>query len=325
MTTATAPGKIILVGEHAVVYGQPAIAAPVWDRVATATITDAPAGAGCTLQVPAIDLRLFVADVPAEGREIQPLAHVARLALAAAGVSPNPDWSIVLESDLPIAGGLGSGAALSTAMVRALFAHAGKQISPEEVSALVLESEKFYHGTPSGIDNTVIALGKPIWFIKGKQVETIEIGANAPADSVEPAEPLTLLIADSGIASPTREVVEGVKLRWVGEPARYNFLFNEIGQLAEQARAALLKRDPVRLGRIFDRNHWLLVEMGVNSPETERLVQAARTAGAYGAKISGAGKGGNIIALVRPRHAPHAAEILLDAGAKTVITTTLFS
>ena len=182
-TIATAPGKVILVGEHAVVYGQPAIAAPVWERLATATINDAAQGAGCTLHVPAIDLHLYVADVPAEGREVQPLGHAARLALAAAGAPANPDWSIVLESAIPIASGMGSGAALSAAMVRGIFAHAGKEVSPAEVSALVYKSEKFYHGTPSGIDNTVIALGKPIWFVKGKEAEVIEVGV--PLDAAE--------------------------------------------------------------------------------------------------------------------------------------------
>lgn len=320
-TTVTAPGKVILVGEHAVVYGQPAIAAPVWERLATATLDDAAQGAGCTLHVPAIDLHLYVADAPAEGREIQPLGYVARLALAAAGVPANPDWTITLDSAIPIASGLGSGAALSTAMVRGIFAHAGKEISPGEVSALVYESEKFYHGTPSGIDNTVIALGKPIWFVKGKEAEIIEVGA--PQDAAGSSEPFTLLIADSGVASPTRQVVEGVKLRWGAEPARYNFLFNEIGMLAEQARTALFRGDPVRLGRVFDRNHRLLVEMGVGSPETEALVEAGHSAGVYGAKISGAGKGGNVIVLVRPRQAEHATEVLLSAGARGVIPITL--
>jgi len=316
-TTTTAPGKIILVGEHAVVYGQPAIAAPVWERAATAMIVDAPDGSGCTLHVPAIDLRLYVADVPAEGREIQPLGHVARLALVAAGAPVNPDWSITLESAIPIASGMGSGAALSTALVRAIFAHASKEVSPEAVSALVYESEKFYHGTPSGIDNAVIALGKPIWFVKGKETEIIEVGV--PKDAAGESEPFTLLVADSGVASPTRQVVEGIKLRWVAEPARFNFLFNEIGMLAEQARTALQKGDPLRLGRIFDRNHHLLVEMGVGSPETEALIQAAHSAGVYGAKISGAGKGGNVIVLVRPRQVEHAMEVLLSAGAREVI------
>lgn len=317
ITTATAPGKIIIVGEHAVVYGQPAIAAPLTQRLATATIEDAAAGSGCTLYSPVMG-----AQVPLALAAEQPLGHVASLAIRAAQVLENPDWTISLESEIPIASGLGSGAALSAALVRAIFGHAGSEVTPQQVSALVYESEKFYHGTPSGIDNTVVALGKPIWFVKGQTPEVIEIGAPSDADG-ESGDPLTLLVADSGVTSPTRDAVEEVRLRWIAEPARLNFLFNEIGMLAEQARAALRKGDPVRLGRIFDRNHRLLVEMGVGSPETERLVQAARSAGAYGAKISGAGKGGNIIALVKPRHAAHAAEILLDAGAREMITTVL--
>ena len=124
MTTAIAPGKIILIGEHAVVYGRPAIAAPVWGLQATATILDAPPGTGCLISAPDVDLHFSLAEVGDE----QPLALVLRLALRRIGMTHIPDWQVKLHSELPIAGGLGSGAALSAALVRAIFAHTQQTI-----------------------------------------------------------------------------------------------------------------------------------------------------------------------------------------------------
>ena len=161
MFLATAPGKVILVGEHAVVYGRPAIAAPVWQTVATATIAPAAPGSGCHIIAPDVGLALRLADAGDD----EPLAVVTRLALARLGITRAPDWQITLHSDIPIASGMGSGAALSTALVRAVMLGAGHAAEPAEVSDLVYESERFYHGTPSGIDNTVVAYGMPIWFV----------------------------------------------------------------------------------------------------------------------------------------------------------------
>ena len=161
MVSAVAPGKVILVGEHAVVYGRPAIAAPVWQVVATAEVSERERGSG--FQIVAHDIGQTI--LLGEADPAQPLALVTRLALTELGYLAAPDWLVDLRSTIPIASGLGSGAALSTALVRALFAQAGRQATPITVSGIVYESERIYHGTPSGIDNTVIAYGEPIWFV----------------------------------------------------------------------------------------------------------------------------------------------------------------
>ncbi len=308
MTTASAPGKIILLGEHAVVYGRPAIAAPVWQVRATATVANGAPGSGCRILLPDVHEAFALADAPST----QPLAHVARLALAQAGAPANPDWTITLHSDIPIAGGLGSGAALSTALVRALFAHAGVEASPVEVSALVYESERHYHGTPSGIDNTVIAWGMPIWFVRGSEPQPFAPGA-----------PFTLLIADSGIPAPTRETVGDVRRAWQRDPAHLDALFDAIAALANAARTAIETGDAATLGALFDANQALLETLGVSSAPLERLVAAARAAGALGAKLSGGGRGGNVIALVQPSAAPVVTKALAAAGAVRVIDTTV--
>lgn len=308
MTTASAPGKIILVGEHAVVYGRPAIAAPVWEVVATARITDLPASSGCTIVARDIDLCIRLREAPAE----LPLALVTRLTLNRLGLPPEPDWQFELQSAIPIASGLGSGAALSAALVRAMYTHVNQSVTPATVSELVFESERYYHGTPSGIDNTVIAYGMPIWFVKGQ-----------PPVPFTPRQPFTIAIAHSGIAAPTKETVGDVRRQWQAEPSVYEARFDAIGEIARAARQAIEQGEIEKLGRLFDHNQALLAELGVSSPPLEKLIQAARTAGALGAKLSGGGRGGNMIALIEPDTMVAVKQALFAAGAKNVIATTI--
>ncbi|MCB0022955.1 MAG: mevalonate kinase [Caldilinea sp.] len=306
MFLATAPGKVILVGEHAVVYGRPAIAAPVWQTVATATIAPAAPGSGCHIIAPDVGLALRLADAGDD----EPLAVVTRLALARLGITRAPDWQITLHSDIPIASGMGSGAALSTALVRAVMLGAGHAAEPAEVSDLVYESERFYHGTPSGIDNTVVAYGMPIWFVKGQ-----------PPEPFVPAHPISLAIADSGIRSPTKETVGDVRRAWSEDPARYEDIFDEIGRTVLAARHALEAGDSLELGRVMDANQTLLERLDVSSPVLATLIGAARKAGALGAKLSGGGRGGNMIALVDDRVMRPVCDALAAAGARRVIVT----
>ena len=308
MATATAPGKVILVGEHAVVYGRPAIAAPVWQVVATATVAPAAPGAGCTLVANDLGQVLRLA----EAGDDAPLAVVARLALARLGVSTDPDWRIELRSEIPIASGMGSGAALSTALVRAIFAQLGQPVAPAVVSELVYESERFYHGTPSGIDNTVVAYGRPIWFVKGQ-----------PPEPFTPAAPILLAIADTGIRSPTVLTVSAVREAWQRDRQRYEAMFDAISAVAHAARRALEQGDAPALGALFNENQALLNSIGVSCNAIEGLVTAARAAGALGAKLSGAGGGGNIIALVEGVTVAGVQEALLAAGARRVIVTSI--
>ncbi len=192
MTTGSAPGKVILFGEHAVVYGRPAIAVPVSQVTATATVTPGAAGSGCVL-----DLSDIGETVPVSGEStLQPLALVTRLTLEALAI-PTPDWRITLRSTIPVSSGLGSGAAAATAIVRAVAAAAGRSVTPAQVSALVYESERLFHGTPSGIDNTVIAFQQPVWFVRGQPPEPFPL-----------AHPLTLVIGDvSRMAGYSYEIV----------------------------------------------------------------------------------------------------------------------
>jgi mevalonate kinase len=308
MFQSSAPGKIILFGEHAVVYGRPAIAAPVSGVQATATVTPAAPGNGLLLELPDIGER-----VPISGDSVHlPLARVALLTLQALGRDLAPDWTLVVRSTIPVASGLGSGAAAATAIVRALAATDGVTLSPAQVSALVYESEKLFHGTPSGVDNTVIAYGMPVWFVRGEQPQPFTI-----------VKPFTLVVGDTGVASPTSITVGDVRRGWQADPAHFDALFDAIGGRTQAARRAIEGGDNAALGPLMDQNHDYLRMIGVSSAELDRLCQAARQAGALGAKLSGGGRGGNMIALARPAEAERIAQALLHAGAVRALVTTI--
>jgi mevalonate kinase len=226
------------------------------------------------------------------------------------GVGTQQDLTITVSSTIPIARGLGSGAAVSTAIVRALSKHLGNRLSPQAISSLVYETEKIHHGTPSGIDNTVIAFERPVYFARGHRVEIFSVKS-----------PFLLAIADTGIASPTRIAVGQVRRAWERERENYEEIFDEIGTIAEMGRQAIERGEIETVGRLMNENHRLLQLIGVSSPELEGLVEAAREGGALGAKLSGAGRGGNIIALVTQETRSRVDMMLRLTGAKDVIVT----
>ena len=304
---SSAPGKIILFGEHAVVYGRPAIALPVAEVRATATIEPAPSGSGLMLVAADIGKRLSLTTAS----PYEPLAAAARITLAHLSLR-EPDAILTIRSTIPIASGMGSGAAVATALVRALSSFLGQPLKLKEISQLVFEVEKIHHGTPSGVDNTVVVYEQPVIFVPGRPVDCLSVGA-----------PIPLLIGDTGIRSSTRAVVEDVRLRWQREPARYDVLFDQIGDVVGQACHVIGAGDIAGLGPLMDGNQALLMELGVSSAKLNDLVDAARYAGALGAKLSGAGRGGSMIALVEEEFAADVEGALKDAGAESVIGTTV--
>ena len=311
--SARAPGKIILFGEHAVVYGQPAIAVPVTQVQARAMIMAEPRlpAGSVRIQAPDIGLESWLTDLPPD----DPLAMVINQVLTKIGIARPPAMTVCITSTIPVASGLGSGAAVSVAMIRALSEFLGHRLTDEEVSALAYEVEKVHHGTPSGIDNTVIAFARPLFFQRRPDGNQIEI--------FKAAKPFLIAIGDSGINSPTVHTVGDVRAAWQADPERYEHLFAQVGALVQSARQAIEAGAIHRLGPWMDQNHALLAEMGVSSPELERLVAAARLAGALGAKLSGGGRGGNIIALVTVETADSVRQALRQAGANNTILTTI--
>lgn len=311
--TATAPGKIILFGEHAVVYGHPAIAVPVNQVRARAIISarpDQPSG-WVRIQAPNIGLDALLDELPGDN----PLSFTINHVFAAVDITRAPAMEIRITSTIPIAAGLGSGAAVSIALIRGLSKFLGKPLSDEQVSSLAYAVEKLHHGTPSGIDNTVITYNKPVYFSRNKP---------GKADQVEKfnvARSFTILIGDSGIPSPTALTVGDVRSAWQEHQELYENLFTSVGTVVNQAKEAIQAGDIATLGPLMDENQELLVRIGVSCEELDHLVRVARESGAFGAKLSGGGRGGNMIALVPGESAKAIAQALISAGATNTIVT----
>jgi mevalonate kinase len=306
LAVASAPGKVILFGEHAVVYGYPAIAVPVAEVRAEARVETGAPKQGTVLIAEDLDRQIVVRDAPDD----DPLARIVRLTLQTLHRDPDPDLTITVTSTIPIARGMGSGAAVSTAIVQAMCKHFGQWLASRSISDLVYQAEVLYHGTPSGIDNTVVAFEKPVYFVKDVGWEVFWVGA-----------PFWLAIADTGIASPTKDVVQDVRGHYQANPERYEPLFRRVGQIAEAGRSAIEQGQIEVVGRLMDENQSLLQEMGVSSPELDRLVAAAREGGAAGAKLCGAGRGGNMISLITEEKRGRVDMMLRLAGAVNVIVT----
>lgn len=310
-TVFSAPAKVILFGEHAVVYGQPAIAVPVSSLRAHAEISTA-----ALFQIDALDTGQILTEKDIQQAVDDALARMAHLILEHYHqIAPAPPLvRIALSSQIPPASGLGSGAAVAAALGRAMAAALGHSIDNDVLNTIVYEVERIFHGTPSGIDNTVIVYEQPIYFVRGAPIERLKI-----------AQPFHLLIGDTGQKGLTRVAVGDVRALYEADREEITPILEQIGQIATQARSNLedgdISHPYTDLGVLMNKNHALLQRLTVSSPELDRLVSAARDAGAYGAKLSGGGRGGNMIALVDAAMAQSVRDALLKAGAVRVTQT----
>ncbi len=267
-------GKVILFGEHAVVYGRPALAAGI-ERGVQARIEPAER---TTLTVPPWDLVVTPDGEDALGRAL----------VAALAEQPDaPPTRIELEVGLPAGAGLGCSAALGVAVVRALARAAGEAPADDEVARRALAWERVFHGNPSGIDNTMAAHGGVALYRKGE-----------PLERVLPRRPLRLVVGDSGEAASTRVMVEGVARFRERDPARFDQALEAIEALVHNAKLAIEDGDLRAVGQLMDLNQALLSSWMLSTEVLEEMIAAARDAGARGAKLTGSGGGGCMIALV---------------------------
>lgn len=311
LASATAPAKLILLGEHAVVYGRPALAVPIHALEVRAEVRPSTTPLVIRSRFPngdAAEERVVdLATAPAS----DPLAAAARSALERAGRHDLPEWLIEVSSTIPESRGLGSSAAVAVALVRAVGRACDAAFGTRTEAELAFQAERCTHGTPSGIDNTVCAWARPLRFAAGEgTLLTI-------------ATPLTLVVADTGQRAATREIVAGVGARRQRRPTVYEDWFDRIGRLIDDATRALASGELVRLGWILNSNHLILQALRVSTPQLDRLVSTARRSGALGAKLSGAGGGGVVVALVKPALADGVVAALQGAGATQVIVTTI--
>jgi len=305
-----APGKILLLGEHAVVYGHPAIAIPLRSVRARAEAEFTRNGG---VEVVAPDLGERGSSPGRASERLGPLIRLAESVLDFFG-EPRRGMRVEIRSTIPIGRGMGSGAAVAVALVRSVCGALGRHLDADQVAELALEAERSFHGTPSGVDNTVVARDEPIYYVKGKPVRSIVVGPSV----------FRFVVADTGLASPTREVVEQVRAGRERDRARFDSFFWELGSMASVAREVIRSGSPEELGLCMNRAHEALRALGVSCPELDRLVSAALESGAAGAKLSGGGRGGAVVALLGS-DADEATLIsrLRLAGAESIFTTVL--
>ena len=274
-------GKVVLLGEHAVVYGRHAIAAPI-PMAVKALVEDC--DEGIHLLIPRWDVEYELALNPQDRRSFERPAGVVldKLGLSGRGMR------IEVFPEVPRSMGLGGSAAMAVAIVRALDKHFKLGLSDEDVNGLAFESEKVAHGRPSGMDNAVACYGKPIVFRAGDppMIEPLNI-----------RKPLPCVIGMTGYEGLTAKTVGRVREAWKQDQKLYERIFDQIDALTLRGVQAIQDNDLKLLGELMNICHGMLNALQVSTPELEQLVDISRENGALGAKLTGGGGGGSIIAI----------------------------
>jgi len=307
--STSAPGKIILFGEHAVVYGIPAIAIPLSSLRVYVDWMQTKDG---KIEIIAHDINnKYKFLKPDLSDSDNPLTRIISAILTHFSC-PTPSARFEIRSELPIASGLGSGAAVSTAIGRAVAQSIGYTISNDVLNNFVFEVEKIHHGTPSGIDNTVIVYERAIEYQKDKPIKPLIVHT-----------PFVVLIADTGISALTHEAVGDVRKLYEADRQKTQKIFGSIQSIVTSSIESIKSGNYRQLGQLMTQNHHYLQQLTVSSSELDTLVNVAIENGALGAKLSGGGRGGNMIALVNQSDAENIQNKLLDAGALRVFKTTV--
>ncbi len=271
-------GKVILLGEHAVVHGHPAIAVGI-DRGVVAEAS--PGDEDLLILSPwDLDVRPDPAGEPLE----------RAFAIALSGHSKRPPLEVRAEIGLPGGAGLGCSAAIGVAVLQAIDEALGLERSREKLAEAAYEWEKIFHGNPSGIDNMMSAVGGVALFRKGE-----------PLQPLRSNKPLHLVVGYSGQSPSTKEMVSSVARQLESDPVRVNKAFEAIDVLVRNAKLAIEAGDHVALGQLLDLNHTILSSLMLCTTKLDEMCQTARKTGALGAKMTGGGGGGCMIALAPKR------------------------
>jgi mevalonate kinase len=284
MGTGSGKGKVILFGEHFVVYGLPALAAGISSET-TARLTRI-RSFGHTL----VDNRPAMPGYKKEKYEEQK-ASLENILKHLNIDTTRVGFQIDLEGDLVCASGIGASAASCVAIVRALNDEFKLGLNNEQVNEAAYEGEKGYHGTPSGLDNTASTYDGLVWFER-------DLSGGAPKFEILKLDTaMHLVIAATGITASTKVVVDDVRTKKEADPEWFESISKEYKQLVQDAKEALIKGDILKVGKLMNRNHELLQQLTVSCIELDNLVKIARENGAVGSKMTGTGRGGNMIAL----------------------------
>lgn len=278
-----AHGKIILMGEHSVVYDYPAIALPFMSAPVNVTVSQSPKS---DHELQCIYYTGTLKYAPFHLHNIQ---HVVQLTLSMIKEEAQP-LLIQIDSQVPGERGMGSSAAVSVAVVRALCDFYQYPLTNDQLYYLTNQAELIAHEATSGIDTLMASSDQAIIYRKSQSPAFFNCHLDA-----------YLVVADSGITGQTKQAVSFVAHQLKQSPQKVTHYMSTIGDFVQQAYDAIQTDDVDQLGRLFTYNHYYLAHLNVSSPELDRLVTAAWTAGALGAKMTGGGLGGCVIALARTK------------------------
>jgi mevalonate kinase len=274
-------GKVILFNEHFVVYNIPAIVSAIGNyTIAKASLSE-------SRKFKLIDNRNATPNYKLDKLE-QQKDSIKRI-FTKMDIDPQKDGlKIELSGNLYASSGIGASAASCVAIARALSDHYDLNLVDEEINKIAYEGEKGYHGNPSGIDNTASTYGGLIWFQKEQTVIM---------DRLELSNPIKIVMGNTGKVANTNAAIAGVRERRDKNPEKYKVIFDRAENIAYLAKRALEEENYEEVGKLMNENHKLLQQIEVSSRELDYLVKISREAGALGAKLTGGGLGGNMMAL----------------------------
>ena len=297
--TGSGFGKVIIFNEHFVVYGIPAIASAI-DSKTESTIErvfnpsllklssneGSISGGGWVLE----DAR--PANPGYKAKKIEQQKKSIDLVLKAAGFDAKKNnIKITLAGDLKAVGGVGASAAVCVSIARALNSEFKLDLDDKRINEIAYEGETAYAGTPSGIDNTASTYGGLLWFVKNLT------GGENTMELIKMKKPLRIVMGNTFVTTDTEAAVAGVRKRKQENPKKYEEIFNRSKELAFEARKAVDTCDIEKIGILMNENHKLLQQIEVSHPKLDQLVAIALKNGAVGAKMTGGGLGGYMIAL----------------------------
>ena len=300
-------GKAILFGEHFVVHGVSGIVSAI-DLTADAEVKRI--GEGITVKDERKGAKGYT-----EKKRTQQKESIERMLKTMGLDLEKISLEIWLRGSLPVFSGIGASAASSVAIARAIAEEFEMTLSDERINEIAYEAEKAYAGTPSGIDNTAATYGGLIWFRRNLS------GGPNTIERLGIREPVEIVIGNTGVVADTKEMVAGVAERKKENPEKYDPLFNQAERLAFEARKALEGFDLRGVGRLMNKNHDLLQEIEVSCKELDYLVNLGQEQGAFGAKLTGGGGGGCMLALTPGKELQEAVAAAMEKEGFQVLRT----